>query len=218
MKGEQGGGGRGDPSGDGSPGLAPATLRQGIGRTNSRGTRRISCRGEARRGLHGAPMRIGPESLKLFATIWAVGYDSGDAEHRFSTERLRWQLRTFLPCWVRFHAHHRGLHGWRVFARPAAGDVAAILASRGGGRVWGGGRRPPSRAHAGRVFARPAAGGVAAILASRDAGRVRGVALLPLQSSKAGGGRLSTHSRSALWGALLASNLSLRPRAPWRRV
>src|SRR4028119_376652 len=142
MKGEQGGGGRGDPSGDGSPGLAPATLRQGIGRTNSRGTRRISCRGEARQGLHGAPTRTGPESLKLFATIWAVRYDSGDAEHRFSTERLRRQLRTFLPCWVRFHAHHRGLHGRRVLARPAAGDVAVVLASRDAGRVRGGALLP----------------------------------------------------------------------------
>ncbi|CAA9404320.1 MAG: hypothetical protein AVDCRST_MAG03-1435, partial [uncultured Rubrobacteraceae bacterium] len=59
------------------------------------------------------------------------------AQRRFPTRRLRWQLRPFLPCWVRFHVHHRGLYGGWVCARLAGRDVAALFAARDADRVRG---------------------------------------------------------------------------------
>ncbi|CAA9426274.1 MAG: hypothetical protein AVDCRST_MAG55-2336, partial [uncultured Rubrobacteraceae bacterium] len=64
--------------------------------------------------------------------------DFWDAEHRFSTERLRWKLRPFLPRWVRFHVHHSGLYGGRVPARSGSWDAASFLASRDAGWFRGG--------------------------------------------------------------------------------
>ncbi|CAA9483870.1 MAG: hypothetical protein AVDCRST_MAG02-4852, partial [uncultured Rubrobacteraceae bacterium] len=63
--------------------------------------------------------------------------DSRDAERRFSTGRLRWQLRPFLPCWVRLHVHHSDLYVGRVRARLVGRDAAALPASRYVGRFRG---------------------------------------------------------------------------------
>src|ERR671916_1465673 len=119
MRGRGGAGWEADPAlsaGGSDASGAPAADRAGIGRV--------------------------AESLELFATIWAVRYDSGDAEHRSATGQLRRQLRAFVPCRVRFHADHSGIHrGW-VRARLAGRDAAALPVARDGGRVRGGALLP----------------------------------------------------------------------------
>src|SRR5215207_3825296 len=68
----------------------------------------------------------GGESLKLFATLRALGYDLVDAQHQFPEERRGWGIHPFSEFRVYVTRYHRRPHGGGVVSGQVARDATAL--------------------------------------------------------------------------------------------